>query len=299
MITRRLGFDSDDWEGTTGAARTPAGWFPLAMVAASCILFGACGGGGGGSSAGGTTSSARAFSTPPVLEETVRMEDSASPEFWLPSGAKFMNDGDAGRTLQGELSADDPWRTTYARTNPTDSDDGFHPQNVFRLVSRTGVENFSEEVVFRVIRTNASDSPNRDGSNGVFTLLRFVGRDDTYAAGVRVDGNAVIKKKRGGRFTTLAINPLFSNGAPYDRAANPNLIPLDRAVRLEGRIRTRAEGDVALRLLVDGQVVLEAIDGGSSGGPMITGQALGGIASDFMDVEFDGLTMRPLAGGES
>jgi hypothetical protein len=279
-------------ETILGGVKTLADSISLTMVAGTCAILSACG--GGDSSGDGSSSSVDAFRTPPVLEETVRMEDSASPEFWLRAGARFLNDGDTGRTLQGELAADDPWRRTYARTNPTDTDDGFHPQNVFRLISRTAFEDFSEQVVFRVVRTNPSDSPNRNGSNGVFTLLRYVGRDDTYTAGVRVDGNAVIKKERDGNFTTLAITPIFSNGAPYDRTANPNAIPLGRAIRLEGRIRTRPEGDVSLRLLVDDRVVLEAIDGGLTGGPVITGPAFGGIASDFMDVEFQGFTMRML-----
>jgi hypothetical protein len=216
------------------------------------------------------------------------MEDSASPEFWVSSGARFLNDGGVGRTIQGELPPGDPWHDTYARTNPRDTDGGAHPQNVFRLVHRAPIENASDEVTFRVLGTNASASPNRNASNGVFVYLRWLGRDDAYEAGVRVDGNAVIKKKRHG--TTLAIGGIFSNGAPYDRDANPSVLPA-RDVHLEGRIRTRPEGSVIVRLLVDGQLVLEAADTSDP----ILGAGMGGVSSDFADTELRGFGARPLS----
>ncbi|MGH7856543.1 MAG: hypothetical protein ACREQY_04370 [Candidatus Binatia bacterium] len=98
-----------------------------------------------------------------------------------------------------------------ARTNPRDTDGGSHPQNVFRLFRKESLLDSAVGFTFRVLRTNPSESPDRNASNGVFVLQRFVGGDDFYASGVRVDGRAVIKRKSGGRFTTLALRDLFGD----------------------------------------------------------------------------------------
>lgn len=251
----------------------------LSGLALAVVLFPGCGGGGGEGEAGFGDG---------VLEEAGNLPASADPDFWLSSGARFFRDGDSGRTLVGGLPPEDPWRQRYARSNPVDTDGGARPQNVFRLLRRVQRQNLRQSVRFRILRVNASPSPNRNASNGVFLFQRYESQNDLYASGVRVDGQAVIKKKHGGRTFTLALAPVFTDGPAYDRSSTPNRIPTDRAVTLATETLDQPDGSVLLRLSVDGDPRLEAVDRGQgSTGPLL-GVGLAGIRSDFFDLELSG-----------
>src|SRR2546426_11951599 len=90
------------------------------------------------------------FNTPGVLHETGSMSGSASPDFWLNSGAKFITTDGRGETIQGPLPDDDRWRLCYERSNPTDTGNGYYPQNLFRLVTKSRWNNFIQGVQFRI-----------------------------------------------------------------------------------------------------------------------------------------------------
>lgn len=201
-------------------------------------------------------------------------------------------------TVQGELAADDPWRAAYARSNPRDTDEGAHPQNIFRLLTRAPQPGQGQQVYTRIGRIHTSDSPNRNESNGVFLLARYQESGDCYYAGIRVDGAAVIKKKFNARYHILASTPLFGHD-PYDRHRRPNQLPLGQWVGLRLEAFTSADGTVTVELAVDRNqtgewaTVLRTIDdGGTFGGPAISRPGRGGIRTDFMDVEFDEYTVR-------
>ena len=256
----------------------------VAGVAAAAVL-GACGSGGRSGD-----SSSKGLGPPAVIEETRSSETSSSPMLWVSSGALFfVNDAGLGTTVVGELPPDHPWRQEYARTNPRDTDGGGHPQNVFRLFRREILGNAVGGLTFRLLATNPSDSPERGPWSGVFLLHRFLGGGDFYAAGVRMDGRAVIKRKRDGAFTTLALRDLFGSPAAFDRNANPNLLPAGRPIRLDTRVETLGDGSVTLGLSVDGEPVLEATDPGPSA---IRSDGFPGMASDFMDLEIRRLEAR-------
>jgi hypothetical protein len=232
------------------------------------------------------------FDSSGTIEEAGAMTESSSPSWWVNSGGRFTESGGYGHTIQGDLPADDHWRTAYAQANPVDTDDGYHPQNIFRFVLRSRWRDFDQQVYFRINRVNLSASPNRNASNGVLLFNRYQLDGQTlYYAGVRVDGAAVIKKKVTGTYTTLAYRGIFPGYGTYNVANNPNLIPQDQWIGLRTVVVTNVDGSVNVQLLLDRgsgwEVVLDAIDTGASGGAPISVDGYGGIRSDFMDVDFD------------
>ena len=246
---------------------------PAAVFALVALLGMGCGSGGGGGDGGDG-----------ALEEAGREQDSASSSLWLSSGGRFFVDGDGGQTIQGELPADDRWRIAYGSSNPTDTDGGVHPQNLFRLISRSLHRDARTDASFIVRRTNLSASPNRAQSNGVLLFLRFRDGEHAYYGGVRVDGNAVIKKEVNDQNFTLALNPVFPGG--WSRDGSPNLIPANQAIDLAAEIEDQPGGTAVIRVFVGGALVAEAVDDGVSFGGPVLPEGLSGIRGDFMDLEF-------------
>lgn len=234
------------------------------------------------------------FKVDGVLDEAGKMSDSSSPYFWLNSGGQFLLKGGAGMTVQGELGKFNKWRLAYAVSNPMDTDDGYHPQNIFRLVTRSKWENFTQEVYFKIAKTNMSTSTNRNASNGVLLFNRYQNGNSLYYTGIRVDGTAVVKKKINGIYYTLAQKSFYDSSAPYNRDINPNLIPIQQWIGLKSEIKTNSDNTVSVKVFMDkdktGNWILaaEAIDDGKSyGGAVILNEGYAGIRADFMDVEFD------------
>jgi hypothetical protein len=231
-----------------------------------------------------------------VLEETDRMDRSANPDWWVNSGAWFLQRGGVGSTWIGESPADSKWRELYNLSNPLDTDHGAHPQNLFRLVTRSEWRDSTQQVYFRIVADNLSASANRDRSNGVLLFHRYRDAQNLYYAGVRVDGSAVIKKKTGGVYTTLAEAPLYPGS--YNRSGAPNLIPHGTWIGLRTVLYT--EGDkVTILLYTDPDrsgfwvLALQAEDTVDPD-PPLAGAGFAGIRTDFMDVEFDDYRIEEL-----
>ncbi|MDO8231798.1 MAG: hypothetical protein Q7T37_01150 [bacterium] len=234
------------------------------------------------------------FNVDGVLHEAGKMDDSSSPYFWLNSGGKLHLTGGVGKTVSGELPLNDKWRLLYAISNPIDTDNGYHPQNIFRLVTRSKWQNFSQEVAFQNAKLNMSSSTNRNSSNGILLFNRYQDSNNLYYTGIRVDGAVVIKKKINGTYYTMAYKSFYANGSQYSRDTNPNLIPSQKWIGIKSEIRTNPDNTVSIKFFVDkdktGNWVLasEAIDDGKTyGGAAILNEGYAGIRTDFMDVEFD------------
>ena len=233
------------------------------------------------------------FSTDGILKESGSMQESSSPYWWLNSGGRMFINNSRGETIQGEVSSNF-WKNAYEKANPEDTDDGSHPQNIFRLLTKTKWANTRQEVYFQINKINVSLSPNRNESNGILLMSRFLNVDNFYYAGVRVDGHAVIKKKKNGVYYTMAEEKFFESDASYGVNTNPNLIPGARWIGI--RVDTHndnAEG-VSISLFVDKtsdgswQRVLSAHDNGNIyGGDAILEPGLMGIRTDFIDASFD------------
>jgi hypothetical protein len=225
--------------------------------------------------------------------------ETSSPYFWLNSGGKFIMRDGIGLTVQGELRPTDGTRLLYSAMNPLDTDDGYHPQNTLRLVTRADWQDIQESVSFNIKRLELSDTPNRDGYSGVFLFGRYYDSDNLYYVGIRQDGQAVIKKKIGGVYYTLASKQLFGSIEDYDRFLNPNLMPENTWMGLRATFDNYTSSSVRVRLYIDRhntgrwEYVMTTIDKGA-GGPALVQPGKAGIRSDYMDMQFDNLDIRSI-----
>ncbi len=245
------------------------------------------------------TSFAASFATTGTVEEANTMSNSGSADWWVNSGGRLISSNGAGKTVQGSLSSNDPWRVAYAASNPLDTDQGYHPQNIFRLVTRGRWRNFRQEAFFRIAATNLSASPNRAGHNGILFFERYQSGDTLYYAGIRVDGAAVIKKKLAGTYTTLAYLKIYPG--TYHAATSPNLLPVGEWIGMRTEVEDIPGGGVSIRLFVSDPSlgegwteVLDAVDTGTSS-PAILNDGYAGVRTDFMDVELDDYEASPLS----
>lgn len=222
-----------------------------------------------------------------TLKEAGSMGESSSPYWWLSSGGYMILDNGVGMTQQGTAASTDIMRKIYASSNSLDTDNGAHPQNIFRLVSRSEWGNVRVESSYKINKDNFSTSPNRNQSNGLLHMVRYKDQYNLYYTGVRVDGKAIIKKKKNGTYTTLAEKQIFPGSYSID--SNVNLLLHGSWISLRTETVTNTDGSVTIRFYVKkpGESgftkVLEAIDSTSP----ITGSGYVGLRTDFMDVEFD------------
>jgi hypothetical protein len=234
-----------------------------------------------------------------ILEEAGSMPKSASSDWWLNSGGIMLFGSREFSTNTGALPDGDKWRKLYAKTNPRDTDKGYYPQNIFRLVTRAKWQNLNQVLYFNIGKINLSDSKYRNGSNGILLFNRYQDGDNLYYAGIRVDGQAVIKKKIGGEYFTLAEKEIFNNGKEYDVKNNPNIIPLNQWIGIRSELKNIGGNAASIRLYVDKyqkgdwQLILETEDKGSKHGeaPFLK-KGYAGIRTDFMDVEFKGYSVE-------
>ncbi|OGI27016.1 MAG: hypothetical protein A2359_04310 [Candidatus Moranbacteria bacterium RIFOXYB1_FULL_43_19] len=228
-----------------------------------------------------------------ALNESGSIESSASSDWWLNSGGQMKFRKGEGWTVQKKISSRSSWKKIYQRTNSADTDGGKHPQNIFRLITRTSWQNFSQEAHFKVKKFNLSQSSNRNASNGLLLMSRYEDSDNLYYAGVRVDGYAVIKKKKNGEYFTLAYDRYFSR-KEYSRQSKSrsHLLPKNKWIALKTEIRNLDGGKVEIKLFIQKKknwvLIAEALDEpGKYGGDAILGEGYAGIRTDFMDVQFD------------
>jgi hypothetical protein len=230
------------------------------------------------------------FNTAGTLPEASPMSTSWSPYWWVNSGAYLIMQDGLGKTVQGALGSLDPWRLLYATTNPLDTDNGYYPQNIFRLVTRSQWTNDTEQMQFKIQHTNLTDTPNRGGYSGVLFFSRYQNGDNLYYAGIRQDGTAVIKKKIGGVYYTMDQEVVWPG--TYDKWNNPTLIPQKQWMRLRLVTQNEPDGSVALTLYLDATnagnyvEVAHATDtnGKYGGTPVIGNAGYAGIRTDYEDV---------------
>jgi hypothetical protein len=232
------------------------------------------------------------FNSSGSLLETGSLSESTSSYWWLNSGGLLNISNDVGQTIQGSLPTLSTWRVLYSLNNPIDTDNGYHPQNIFRLVNKILAQDVRVQSYFLIKADELSSSPNRNSSNGLLLFSRYQTSSTLYYTGVRVDGYAVIKKKINGTYYTLATKKIFFNPGTYDKVIHPNLIPKNTWIGLRSETKNNADGTVSIKLFTDIEkkgiwtLVLEATDNGV-GGDALTSQGYTGIRTDFMDVQFD------------
>lgn len=237
------------------------------------------------------------FSSPRIIEETDQMNESKDKNWWLNSGAFLYVNSRTARTIFGKLDKNDKWRKKYYDYNSSETDDGYRPQNIFRLVTRSKWQNFQQECYFKIHHYEVSPDKHRAASNGLFLFNRYRDSDNLYYTGLRVDGTAVIKKKQGGKYYLMAQRKIFSG--KYHRQKNPNLLPKNQWLGLRSEIETVANNKVVIKVFVKllpkkkWQEVITVEDNGKKyGGPAILDSAFAGVRTDFMDVEFDNYKIK-------
>ena len=167
----------------------------------------------------------------------------------------------------------------------------------FRLVHRrSDWNNTRQHVKFRIDKTILDKSKSRKQSNGIFLWSRYQDQHNLYVAGVRVDGQAVIKRKSAGEYKTLAFSQVWSNKNSYYRDKNPQLIPENQwfGLRLD-TITSKNGEDVELVLYIDKEDkgkwqelirYTDTRDTDTFKGPIFDSGHVG-IRSDFMEVSYD------------
>lgn len=235
------------------------------------------------------------FDAEGTLEEASDMAESDSVDWWLNSGAYLIKKDGIGTTILGDLPENSSWRERYRNYNPETTDDGAHPQNLFRLITRDRWTNAEQEVRFAVFAAHKSDTDFRNESNGVLLMHRYRDDNNFYYAGVRVDGTAVIKKKVSGVYYTLAFADIFTNPSrPYHAEDRWNLIPENTWMGIRSRVEDSGDGTIGITLFIDRNndgswlKILETTDTAwRFGVPTHGGAGFAGIRTDFMDVGLD------------
>ncbi|PIP31500.1 hypothetical protein COX24_03300, partial [bacterium (Candidatus Gribaldobacteria) CG23_combo_of_CG06-09_8_20_14_all_37_87_8] len=239
------------------------------------------------------------FDNERTLEEAGSMGKSSNSSWWLNSGGVFNINNGIASTIQGELPVYNPWRIAYSLSNPTDTDSGYHPQNIFRLVTRSRWQNLRQQLYFKIIKDNLSSSPQRNESNGVLLFNRYQNGKNLYYTGVRVDGAVVIKKKINGLYYTVAYEKYFPGD--YNKQTNPDLLPKNIWIGLKSEVANDQYGNVDIKVYIDSgksnnwTLVLQATDSqGKYGGDIISNEGFAGIRTDFMDVEFSDYSIKEI-----
>lgn len=233
------------------------------------------------------------------LKEAGSMSESTNPNWWLNSGGYFYSKKGAGKTFQKMIPKTNRWYKLYHKTNALDTDNGFHPQNIFRLVTKGKWNNLNQQAYFRINHNNLSKSKNRNASNGLLLFNRYLDGDNLYYTGVRVDGTVVIKKKFQGKYFTMAQKRVYKG--KYDRKDNPNLLPKHTWVGIKTEVVTNENDTVTVKLYLDQNndniwdLVLTAVDDNQKyGGEDIKDAGYAGIRTDFMDVDMDNYKIEEL-----
>lgn len=240
--------------------------------------------------AGGSESWSYQFSSDGILREAPAPSQSSSPHWWLSSGGMLLLENGVGKTNQGSLSVSDPVRVAYAQKLPAQTDNGFHPQNLFQLLTKKTWGDAIQEVDITILADNVWNPANANPWNGVHLVSRYRDANNYYYIGMRMDGAVAIKKKIGGLYYTLAEQKHFSG--TYNKFISPSLLPKGRPMGLRSETLTNADGSVSVRAYLDEnntgnwQLVASAVDRGSGGSPFAA-EGQGGIISSFMDTSFD------------
>lgn len=222
------------------------------------------------------------------LPEAGSSDESQNKDWWLNSGAYIYLKDNLIQSVQGRLAQNFHWRKIYASSNPIDTDDGYYPQNIMRLITQKTWLNTKQEAYFYISHYNLSESNERNESNGILLFDRYQDEDNLYYAGLRVDGDVVIKKKYQGRYVILAEKKYFSNDKPYDRENNQIILPINQWIGLKTEIKNIDNQSLEIKLFVDqfGQgdwvEVLSFLEKEDSSPFLESGHS--GIRTDFMDV---------------
>ncbi len=240
------------------------------------------------------------FSKDKIVEEAGDLNSSRDENWWVNSGAFLYVKNGVGQTIFGKLKKDNKWQKDYYDYNKQETDNGYRPQNIFRLITKSRWRNLQQEVYFNIQHYELSPDKHRSESNGFLLFNRYQDGDNLYYTGLRVDGAVVVKKKYKGKYYLLGYKKILKG--KYDRKKKANLIPQQKWLGLKSEVRTIKNNQVTIQVFVklkEGQNNWQKIlsvkdDGKKYGGPAILNEGYAGIRTDFMDVKFDNYKIREL-----
>ena len=234
-----------------------------------------------------------------VIKEARSMSNSSDQNWWVSSGGYlYLNNGTAS-TIQGKLAKNDTIRIAYSDKGD-DTDKGYRPQNIFRMVNRNNWSgNYTEELYFKYSAYNnkTAHGKNLGAENGVSLMVNYKDEDNLYYVGLRADGLAGIKKKIDGNYSALQ-NPVKVFPGVYK--PNDTLIPQDKWIGLRAVVEHRQ----SLLLGKDQIYIAMYIDekGDGSSWKYVTSflderkifkQGHTGIRTDFIDAQFRDFQVNP------
>lgn len=236
------------------------------------------------------------FSSDGVLNESATADQSGSPYWWVSSGGQLVVKSGTGQSLQGNIPPSNKWNLAYAKSNPIETDNGSHPQNLFSMFARTKILDSDQSTSVKINQDNLTNFANRNPWNGVFLVSRWQDNNNFYYSGIRADGHAIIKKKINGVYKTLSETTLLSG--TWDAKSNPDLIPQNTWIKIRNVTYTDSNGLTHIQLYTDlnlsgnWKLVADVTDNTTS----IKSPGLSGIRSDFMDVEIDNYSLTTVTG---
>ena len=244
------------------------------------------------------------------------MSESSDQNWWVGSGGYlYLNNGTAS-TIQGTLPQNDTFRINYSLSKGSkDTDNGYRPQNIFRLVNRnTWAGNYTEQVYFKYSKYNnmTTNGKNLGADNGISLMVNYQDGDNLYYVGLRADGFAGIKKKIDGQYSELQ-NPVKVFPGSYKQY--DNLIPQDKWIGLRAVVEEQRHNDnttttipagckdqIYIAMYIDQKgdgsswkYVTSYIDQNSIAAATSTifKQGHTGIRTDFMDTQFKDFKVNP------
>lgn len=226
------------------------------------------------------------FST---VDETSDPNNSNSYDWQLTSGGYYDLNKGVLRVNQVDLPSDHKWAKAYA-TN-VDAEGGAHPENIARIISRqSDFQNFTLSSTFQINRVSLSDSPNRTGDKGLFHMVKYNSQDDLYYCGIRLDGDAVIKRKAGSVYSTLAQIKWWPG--EYDKTTHPCLIPVGVTIGLKTIVKS-INGVTSLTFFVTepGTTRYIPVLTVSDNYPALSGPGKIGFRGDFLSWQLDDISI--------
>ena len=125
------------------------------------------------------------------------------------------------------------------------------------------------------------DDGQQGGPSGY--ALDFMNRDGTVT---------ILKKVAGDTREAWPGAVSHSNGGTYYKLAETTFEPAeDRTYHFAGRVVDSGDGTATLQVIVDGEVLLQAVDDGTVTGPRLTGGRVG-LRSDYVELTVDDVVIR-------
>jgi hypothetical protein len=241
-----------------------------------------------------------------VIKEVNSISNSSDLNWWVSSGGYLLLNNSTASTIQGTLAKNDTFRIGFSSSDgKKDTDNGYRPQNIFRMVNRnTWSGNYTEELYFKYSKYNNmtnADGKNLGADNGVSLMVNYHDGDNLYYVGLRADGFAGIKKKMDGEYSELQ-NPVQIFPGQYKNY--DNLIPKDKWLGLRAVVEQRHDtvsnkDQIYIALYTDDgkgdgsaswKYVTSYLDQDST---TIFKQGHTGIRTDFIDAQFKDFKVNP------